>query len=99
VDGFVCRQFGIDTQGAKHIQCVLDLRSKAVPKLQRKLTISRGKHTDEMVLERLDSAFGGVHVMVVWLNQHQKHCFGVRYNFMIWFLIVHDIQFDALTFW
>jgi hypothetical protein len=52
-----------------------------------------------MVLEHLDCAFGGIHAMIVWLNQHSVTLFwGKMLYYDTACLVAHDIQFDAITF-
>jgi hypothetical protein len=52
-----------------------------------------------MVFECLDCTFGGIQAMVVWLDQHQITLFwGDVLFYDSACLIVHDIQFDAISF-
>ena len=56
----VGRELGIDTGTAEKVQGDESLGEEAIPKMQRKVGVGAAESGNEVVLERVDGAFGGV---------------------------------------
>jgi hypothetical protein len=68
------------------------LWSEAISELERKLTVCCGKGTDKGILEGLNGAFGGIHMVVVgFLEEEITLILGEEPFDLSACLIVHDV--------
>jgi hypothetical protein len=81
------------------IQQILYLVRYPVPQLDREVSISGGKSSNERVFPCLDCSFGGSHLVVVEFNKLQFALFlGEELLDMLRGLVVHDIELDPEPF-
>ncbi len=72
---------------------------EAIPKLERKIAVCGCKCADKVVFERLYGAFSCIHLVVVWLDQHQFTLFRGETLFdYIACLIIYHVKLDGKTF-
>ena len=92
VEGLVGRETRVKPRRPQQVESDYGLRDQSIPKVHREVWIARRQSCNQVRLERLDRAFGGVRSVQVWGHQCERNALLLEVLYeSLWALIVQEL--------